>query len=383
MKNDCKLLLVNRELILAFDSDLMARGITDIRRTKYLNILPRISNLLGKSFREATKKDIKGIVVTVRSLKLAEWTKSDILICLKRFFNYLYDMAPGQQPAQTAWIKVKRVKGRLLPEQLLTEQDVKKLVEECENSRDKAFVLALYESGGRIAELLNLRRKHVTFDSYGAVLLVSGKTGDRRVRIITSAPALAQWLSDNPDKNADSPLWTIVGDRNHGEPFLYDSARALLKRLAKRAQISKPINPHTFRHSRASALANHLTERQMEQYLGWSTGSRMPNIYVHLSGRDVDRALLEMHGLTQKETPKSILQPRMCPRCNESNSPGNQFCNKCGLPLELPVALRAERMRSQADSIMNILIEDPEVKQLLLSKLRMMEFQGSDHHEPD
>ena len=85
-------------------------------------------------------------------------------------------------------MKVKRVSGRLLPEQLLTEEDVKKLADQCENSRDKAFVLALYETGGRIEELLNLRRKHVSIDSYGAVLLVSDKTGDRRVRIIISPP---------------------------------------------------------------------------------------------------------------------------------------------------------------------------------------------------
>jgi site-specific recombinase XerD len=211
---------------------MIARGITVIRRTKYLMILPRISKLLGKSFGEATKEDIKKVVVTIRSLELADWTKSDILICMKRFYNYLYELPPGQQPPQTAWVRVKRVSGRLLPEQLLTEQDVKKLANQCENSRDKAFVLALYETGGRIAELLNLRRKHLTFDSYGAVLLVSGKTGDRRVRIITSAPALAQWIDDHPDKDPDSRLWTIIGDRNHGEPLLYDSARALLKRLA-------------------------------------------------------------------------------------------------------------------------------------------------------
>jgi len=107
----------------------------------------------------------------------------------------------------------------------------------------------------------------------------------------------------------------------------------------------------------------------------------MPNIYAHLSGRDVDAALLEMHGLTQKQM--SVLQPRMCPRCDELNSHANQFCNKCRLPLDLPVALRAEKMRAQADSIMNLLIEDPEVKQLLLSKLRRMDFQDQEPYELD
>jgi integrase len=50
---------------------------------------------------------------------------------------------------------------------LLNEDDVTKLVAVCENSRDRAFVLCVFETGGRITELLNIRRKHVQFDQYG------------------------------------------------------------------------------------------------------------------------------------------------------------------------------------------------------------------------
>src|SRR3990170_1809035 len=96
----------------------------------------------------------------------------------------------------------------MLPEEILTEDDIKKLVESANNLRDKAFILVLYESGCRIGEILSLRIRNVQFDDYGAALIVNGKTGDRRVRIILSAPKLASWIEYHPlKKNTDAPLW--------------------------------------------------------------------------------------------------------------------------------------------------------------------------------
>ena len=71
---------------------------------------------------------------------------------------------------------------------MLSEEEIKKMIEACENPRDRALVASLYESGTRISELGNIKVKHVKFDHYGAVLMVDGKTGMRRVRIIFSSP---------------------------------------------------------------------------------------------------------------------------------------------------------------------------------------------------
>src|SRR5208283_6213305 len=183
-----------------------------------------------------------------------------------------------------------------------------KLAETANNIRDKAFVLVLYETGCRIGELLTLRLKNITFDQYGAVLRVNGKTGDRRVRIISSAPILASWIELHPTgKSPESMLWYSnwrnpkkrMKNLSHGTTYL------ILKELAKKAGIQKRIYPHLFRHSRATALANKLTESQMKEHFGWVQGSDMASTYVHLSGRDVDNALLKLQGLVQVEETKS------------------------------------------------------------------------------
>lgn len=74
-------------------------------------------------------------------------------------------------------------------------------------------------------------------------------------------------------------------------------------------------------------MANYLTEAQMNDYFGWVQGSGMPSVYVHLSGRDVDDAILKANGIicngmskaniqTGTESPKldisSIIEAKVC-----------------------------------------------------------------------
>jgi integrase/recombinase XerD len=75
------------------------------------------------------------------------------------------------------------------------------MIENATNLRDKAFISTLYESGCRIGELLPIKLRSVVFDEYGAVLIVDGKTGMRRIRLISSVPLLANWISNHPFKN--------------------------------------------------------------------------------------------------------------------------------------------------------------------------------------
>jgi integrase len=374
LKLDRKVIEANRKLILAFTRDLQAENITELRISKYINLLRHLSALLEKTFEEATVTDLRSVVADINGSEYSAWSKNDYKVTLKKFYKWLRKLPNDQEPAETSWIKTGHPKNGILPEELLTEEDIGKLTKAAENSRDRAFVECVYETGGRIGELLNLRRKHVQFDDIGAVLIFSGKTGDRRVRLITTAPALSQWMLDHPLDDPEAPLWVTLGDRNRGAPLDYGAARYALQSLAEKAKIKKRTNPHSFRHARASYLANHLTEQQLGQYLGWTPGSRMPGVYVHLSGRDTDSALLKMYGIENEENKKeqAKLTPLKCSRCQQMNDPTVRFCAKCGMPLKIDAALEVEQQRSQADDIMNRLFDDPEFRTYITSKLKSL-----------
>lgn len=130
------------------------------------------------------------------------------------------------------------------------------------------------------------------------------------------------------------------------ELFTY-GARMMLRRRARDAKLKKRVNPHIFRHSQASVLADDLTEAQMNEYLGWKQGSKMPAIYVHLSGRNVDQKILELKGMKKHEKTTEAGSVMGCSRCGNINPPTGKFCMKCALPLDLKAALELDEEKEK------------------------------------
>jgi len=65
--------------------------------------------------------------------------------------------------------------------------------------RHKAYIAVSYEGGFRPSEMLTLHTRNIEFDSYGAVIKVRGKTGERWVRILESAVRLLTWIENHID----------------------------------------------------------------------------------------------------------------------------------------------------------------------------------------
>jgi len=345
----------NSKLIENFLNNCVATGIGKLRVIKYTQQLKWLSENLEKNFDKATRKDIENLVVKInQNENWSEWSKYDYKVALKKFYRWFNG---GEECHPVArWIPTKISKcNQKLPEDLLTEEEVKKMVEYAPTIRDKAFVITLYETGCRIGEMLSLRVKSVSFEEQGTVLRVHGKTGARRVMVITATPYLRDWLNNHPMKDdPNEPLW-IMAD---GSALTQAASAALLRRIADKAKIKKRINPHNFRHTRATHLANYLTEAQMKEYLGWTQSSDMAAVYVHLSGRDTDNAILGMHGLKKEDKRKSQkLSPQKCMRCGEINKSTSKFCDKCGAILDLGTAVDFEKQQKDEKDILHLFVQ--------------------------
>lgn len=376
MEKDGKVGQKNREAIISFCKVRLARGSGHGRVAKVIYCLRNMAVWLNKPFDQATKDDLIAMIGGLESnAHYSESTKYDYKIVLKIFYKWLKGN-DEEVPPEVKWLKpkIKNAKHKL-PEDLLTEDEVMQLVQAANHPRDKAIVLVLYESGCRIGELLSLKMQNVQFDQYGAVLRVTGKTGDRRVRVISSAPALATWINNYANANdPKAPLWPPRSknkkEHNNIQCMDHRSVYELLSVLAVRAGIRKHIHPHLFRHSRATVLAGKLTEAQMKEYFGWVQASEMASTYVHLSGRDVDSALLKLQGLDHDEIKhEEKIKVRCCQRCRENNSPASKFCARCGLPLDADAVLALEKDRQATDGMMNRLMEDNEFKEMMLKKI--------------
>jgi integrase len=357
----------NREILRKFHDDCFSFGLTAKRIAKYLNYLSKMAELLQKDFDQADADDLKRLVTEIEKMDWADWTKYDNKVMLKKFYKWL-EGDNEEYPKKIRWLKpVLKQCQRRLPEGLLSPEDVQKMMSVSSSLRDRALVSVLYESGCRIGELMSMRIRHVEFDDHGSVIIVSGKTGSRRVRLVTSTPYLSNWVAHHPRKGeTDAPIWVCTGTTNHKKQLTYNSIRKILMELAEKAGIKKKVNPHSFRHSKATAFANKLTESQMKEYFGWTQASKMAAVYVHLSGRDVDNAILEIHGLANGENKKAdaALEPKKCPRCERMCEPDANLCARCGLPLDLNTAIDHEKKAND----LKRLLSDPDILERLIEK---------------
>lgn len=361
----------NKRTILDFKDECFSNGLSNARVIKYIWNLQKMAEWLRKDFEQATLEDIKSLVLRIDKSSCVEFTKNEHKMILRKLYRWLRQSE--DYPPEVSWIRrfrkdTKRVK---LPEELLTEEEVQAMARASTNIRDRALVSMLYESGCRIGELFLLKVKHISHDQYGAQIVVDGKTGPRRIRIVSSVPYLLEWLNKHPDpENPEAFIWIT----SKGKLLSYSQARQVILNLGKKAGIRKKIHPHLSRHSRATYLANHLTEAQMKEVFGWIQGSEMAAIYVHLSGRDVDNALLRVYGIDNKEGPKeSTLKPKECERCGQKNASSNVFCGRCSYPLDEVKRLeimKNDMKRQNADNILDELIKDRQFRELLIKKIQ-------------
>ncbi len=362
----------NKKLILQFSDDCISDGLSKIRVAKYISGLKQLIPLMKKDFDKATEKDIRNLMKKIESRDYTEWTKRDYRVLLKKFYNWLKKDYENKKQAipNVDWIKtnIKNSKKKL-PEEMLSEKEVEKLIAVAQHPRDKALISVLYDSGARIGELLSVKIKNVHYDKYGAIINVNGKTGPRRVRLILSSPYLVQWMNLHPLKEKkDAPLWIGIGTVGRDEALEYASVRKLLAKTFKEAKINKNCNPHIFRHSRATSLAQDLTESQLKEFFGWAKGSDQPATYVHLSGKQVDDAILRSAGIKkEEEKEKSILSPKKCKRCGEINSHDNSFCIKCTAPLDMKIAIEMQDKRARIDNFWEKML-DEELIQMIRRK---------------
>jgi site-specific recombinase XerD len=323
-------------------------------RTKLWRIYPFLQHLNFIDAKTVTREQLEDYVIE-RQNHCSPFTVQGDILEVKLFFRWL---TPESEKDLFQNIKIKKPRRHLPVEQLITREDIIRLVDACDKPRDRALIMLMWDSGARIGELLSLNIGHVQFDRYGAVVIVTGKTGMRRLRLISSVPDLQTWINMHPLRaDANAPLF--VTSRRYGHEPRRMSARTVenrLKYVAQKLGMTKPIHPHAIRHARLTDLTRSngkkqgLSEMELRLVAGWEKNSAMPEVYIHLSGADVERKLLENAGFID-DTPDPAdtpLEPRQCPRCKALNAYDALFCAKCSMILVEEVARVVESKTEKA-----------------------------------
>ena len=360
----------NKKLILSFLDFLLSDNVHAQRIHKYAYTLVKIAKMLGKPFDKANELDIQQLVKKIVTSNFSEWTKHDYKAVLKRFYGWLNKT--GKTRLDLSWIRLTMKKNQIkLPEEVLTLEEVEKLANAALNYRDKALIMALYESGARAGEFLPLKIKNVEFNDMGCKITLHGKTGSRKIPLIHSTPLIKAWLENHPGKDdPEAYLWCGLGYANKGEMLSHQALKKILVECAQRAGIKKKVYPHLFRHSRATELAKKMTEAEMCQFFGWTLASKMPAVYVHLSGRDLDKAVLKASGLKITEEMEKAENLVVCEFCKKVYTSDVDFCKTCGRPLkEEAIELLAGKEISLL-KLFSTLLMDKKFRKILIKNIR-------------
>ena len=366
----------NAALIARFARDSLAKGLAPSNVLKYVSQLKPIARILEKPFPLATKQDIIDLIGKIETMDYTKSTRATMKTNLKLFYRWL--RGTEEYPDEVRWIVSKKPRNSIAPGDLLTAEEVERMIGAAVNLRDKALISVLYESACRPQEILPLRLKQVQFDEYGVMLTVDGKIGvQRTLRLIASTALLSAWLNVHPRKSdPDAPLFPNFYRKNPYQLLQYSSFKVIIKAAAKKAGIQRRIFPYLFRHSRLTELTRMgFTGFQFNLYAGWSLDSKMGSTYIHLQSKDVDDAILRLNGVVKDRPSDPNFKAVVCPRCRSNNSPGTKLCLACGHALDLKTVYeiegRKETLREKIEKLSGELAKSPEIVDSLLEALAL------------
>ncbi|MGB7787485.1 tyrosine-type recombinase/integrase [Methanoregula sp.] len=287
-------------------------------------------------------------------------TQRDFLLILKRFSKWL--IANGHSALREEKIaKIKAPRSDRMTktaQQMLTEEEVRAMIDACQNSRDRAIIATIYEGGFRVEEIGRLTWGQVKFDDYGTVVNVDEKTGKPRyVRLLAATQYLIQWKNDFPFEATPDALVFLS---NQKLPLQYPAVAKQFKIIAARAGIRKKITPHLFRHSRITAMIREgYSESTVMRQMWGSLNSTMFPTYLHLTDNDTDNEIFERQGIRRPEAHRcDALAVKQCVSCNTVNPSTYNFCKTCGEPLDETARLSLERLKKDIE-------QTPEYKMIL------------------
>ena len=150
-------------------------------------------------------------------------------------------------------------KGRKLPPELVTADDVRALLAGCSTTaptglRNRALVVALYRAGLRLDEALTITPADVGLDEGVIRIHQAGGGRDRIAGIDRGGLAIIEaWLTARAALGLaeGSPLFCTLS----GGPLQPAYVRQLLPRLAEKAGLAKRVHAQGLRYSHAVELA--------------------------------------------------------------------------------------------------------------------------------
>ena len=162
--------------------------------------------------------------------------------------------------------RIHKIKTKTVVKEIITDENMEKMRDACENIRDLAILDVLYSTGIRVGELVKLNIADIDLEQRECI--VFGK-GDKERRVYFDAKAkvhLSEYLSGRTDNN---PALFVTLDAPH-DRLQISGVEIRLRSLGRKLSLDR-IHPHKFRRTVATrAIDKGMPIEQVQKMLGHS-----------------------------------------------------------------------------------------------------------------
>lgn len=202
--------------------------------------------------------------------------------------KYLEWRNPKNNHSNVLKIKIKIKRNDF---ETLTEEEVKKLIQEANSIQRKYFIAVMSSGGFRAEEFHNIR--------YSDIELPKGKEMFVKITIRNQFSKTQGRTISLYDKFVLSIVKKYLAQRKvegikPNEPVFkisYNTNRKWLKKFGLKV-LGKNLHYHMFRHTSATRLSSKMNRQQLCVYFGWKFSSPMPDVYIQRAGvnmLDIDK----------------------------------------------------------------------------------------------
>lgn len=225
-----------------------------------------------------TTSDIRKFLASNKNWKASTVDKK--LSTVKAFFAWLIDEEVVLKNPAT------RIKPPKQPKRLpkgLSIGEIELVRESCVTDRERALVEVMYSTACRVSEIANIKISDL--DKQDMSINVVGK-GDIERTVYLSDKAmyhLNKYLLSRKENRYKASDYLFIGERNPFRDLTSTALQRIIRKISERANLTKRITPHVFRHSAAmSMMENGAKLEDVQHILGHSLPATTL-IYAHVS----------------------------------------------------------------------------------------------------
>ena len=216
------------------------------------------------SVRKITTEEIRTYLADYQKINgCSNVTVDNIRRNISSFFSWLEE---EDYILKSPMRRIHKIKTKTVVKNVITDEGIEKLRDNCKEIRDLAMIDLLYSTGIRVGELVNLNIDDI--DLEGRECVVYGK-GDKKRRVYFDAKAkvhLKEYISERKDQN--HALFVTL-DAPH-DRLKISGVEIRLRQLGRRLELER-IHPHKFRRTMATrAIDKGMPIEQVQKILGHS-----------------------------------------------------------------------------------------------------------------